>query len=79
MGGKKGRSGRKRKWKDNPLADRIRKQALDYYYKHKEARKKVMHDYHKKNVEIMKFAKKEGIGVPEARERLKKQKESEKS
>lgn len=71
MGGKKGRSGRKRKYND-PGHEAVRKFMLDYYYKHREERKKAMQEYHKKNKEIMKYAAKHGISIPEARRRLKK-------
>lgn len=79
MVGKKGRSGRPIKWKNNPFAERNRKNALKYYYKNREERLARMREYHKKNVDIMKFAKKHGLSIPEARKRLKEQKRKERS
>jgi hypothetical protein len=68
--GKQGRSGRKRKYPDNPddpLRTIMRRNALAYYYAHKKKRLARMHDYHKENVAIMKYAAKHGISIPEAR------------
>lgn len=69
MGGKKGKSGRPRKFNDE--YHRVcRELSRKYYYENKEERAKSMKKYHEKNVEIMKYAKKHGLSIPEARKIL---------
>jgi len=72
--GKKGRSGRPKNF-DDEYHRVARKIALEYYYKHKKERAKAMREYHKKNKQIMQYAKKRGISIPEARKQLAKEKE----
>jgi len=52
------------------LIDKIRKQALEYYYEHKEARAKYMHDYHKR---IKDYSIKHNITFEEAMKKVGKQ------
>ena len=70
MGGKKGKSGRCRQYNDE-YHKVARKLALEYYYKHREERRKYMKEYHEKNVYALKLSDKLEVSIPKAREILK--------
>ena len=75
MVGKKGKTGRPRKYHNNPVAKQIRENALKYYYKHKEERLAYSRRYHKR---IKDYADKHGISFEEARKIVGNQKLREK-
>ena len=74
--GVKGKSGRKRKYHNNPLADKMRKASLEWYYKHHEERLAYNRRYHKR---IKDYADEHNISFDEARKILAEQKRKERT
>lgn len=64
---KKKKRGRPIKWHNNPVAERIRKGQLEYYYRNREARLAYGRKYHKK---IKDFSIEHNISFEEARKEL---------
>jgi len=71
MVGKKGRSGRPKVYDDHPYFVKKRQRDRERYLKNREKTLAYRKEWHKKNLEILKYAYKHKISQTEARKRLK--------